>query len=120
MRSIEEVIEEVKQKPEAMRRRYMYGCVAVAMVIVIAIWLLSVMQSFQSASEDVTAVKNQVTNTFPKTPETPSLSDIAEQGKRLQINGGSPAEQATQNYFDTEIQKKNQSSSRGDTPSDQQ
>lgn len=51
-------IEEVKAKPEHIRRRYVFGCVFASMFFVVIVWSLTVSENFKSTvakTEDVTA-----------------------------------------------------------------
>jgi len=50
MKSLQEKIEEIRRKPEHIRLRYAIVCVAAAMVLIIAVWLLSVKQHFSGMS----------------------------------------------------------------------
>lgn len=101
MQSIGEMIEDVQQKPEFIRRRYMYGCVAVTMVFILGIWLLSITEGFRSAATEAPEIRDQAAQIIPKTESTPSLSTLLDQGKSLQINDtGNQAE----NYFEKNLQ----------------
>jgi len=48
MRSLGDIIESVRQKPEHVRMRYVFLCVAVCMLLLFGVWLLSVSRAFQS------------------------------------------------------------------------
>jgi len=53
MKSIEVFIKRVRQEPEHIRLRYVFGFTALGMVIMIGIWILSITQSFgESLKED--------------------------------------------------------------------
>ncbi len=59
--NLEQWIEEVRKKPEHVRVRYVIGCVAASMVLVVGVWLLSVSESFKTvAGEAETGALNQV------------------------------------------------------------
>lgn len=45
-------IEEIRQKPEHVRLRYIWGLVAISMLFVITIWILSVKESAKSLNSD--------------------------------------------------------------------
>lgn len=61
MTRIENWIEEVRKKPEHVRVRYVIGCVAASMVLVVGVWLLSVSESFKTvAGEAETGEFSQV------------------------------------------------------------
>lgn len=46
MRSLWDTIDEIREKPEEIRRRYMFGYVSVTMLLIVGIWLISVQESF--------------------------------------------------------------------------
>lgn len=52
MERLEQWIESVRQKPEHIRVRYVIGCVAASMVLVIGVWLLSVSEGFKNVAQD--------------------------------------------------------------------
>ncbi len=45
-------IEEIRQKPEHIRLRYIWGLVAISMLFIITIWVLSVKESAKSLNSD--------------------------------------------------------------------
>lgn len=99
MRSVWDMIDEVREQPEAVRRRYMYGCVATTMVFVLGIWLLSVSESFRSVAVEAPELREQAAQVLPK-PDTSTLSGLIEQGKTLQVDDkGAKAE----DFFETEL-----------------
>ncbi len=99
MRSVWDMIDDVREQPEAVRRRYMYGCVAATMVFVLGIWLLSVSESFRSVAIEAPELKEQATQVLPK-PDASSLSGLLEQGKTLRVEDtGAQAK----DFFETEL-----------------
>lgn len=95
------MIDEVREKPERERQWYVYGCVAATMVLVLGIWLLSVTESFHSVASETPALKEQVMQALPQSPDTTSLSGLLEQGKSLQVpDKGVGAE----DFFESQLQ----------------
>ena len=86
MRSLWKAIDHVRVQRESIRRRYLYGCVSIAMVLIIGVWFLSLHESFQSITVDTQAVGEQLSQTIVKPATTPSLSDLVEQGKNITID----------------------------------
>lgn len=72
--SIQDWVEEVKQKPEHIRQRYVIGCVATSMFFVIIVWSLTVTEGFKKsiAKTQSTAANGGI---LPK-PSDFSLDDI--------------------------------------------
>lgn len=50
--SLDQWIEDIKAKPEPVRMRYLVGCVACSMLLVVGVWALSVSQNFRSIAND--------------------------------------------------------------------
>lgn len=99
MRSVWDMIDEVREQPEEVRRRYMYGCVTLTMVFILGIWLLSVSESFRSVAIEAPELKEQASQVLPK-PDTSSLTGMFEQGKTLKVDDkGAQAE----DFFETEL-----------------
>lgn len=48
--NLEQWVENIKQKPESVRFRYVLGCVAITMLLVLGVWSLSVTENFRSVS----------------------------------------------------------------------
>lgn len=46
---IERKIEEIRQKPENIRIRYVWGSVAVVMLVVISVWVVNLRESFRKS-----------------------------------------------------------------------
>lgn len=69
-------IEEIRNKPEHIRMRYVWASVLVSMIFIIIIWIFSMLTLFNkdsSQNPDLTPIKDQLQN-FKK--EAPSLKDI--------------------------------------------
>lgn len=61
--SISEKIEEIRQKPEHIRLRYVWIGVTVSMIFILFIWFFSLKNSFQSIPEEneqISELKNQL------------------------------------------------------------
>lgn len=72
--NIQDWVEEVKEKPEHIRQRYVVGCVAASMFFVIIVWSLTVTEGFKKS---VAKTEGAATNggLLPK-PSDFSLDDI--------------------------------------------
>lgn len=72
--NIQNWIEEVKEKPEHIRHRYVIGCVSASMFFVVIVWSLTVSENFKKtvAKKDGTATSGGM---LPK-PSDFSLDDI--------------------------------------------
>jgi len=46
-----EKIEQIREKPEHIRRRYVFICVTISMVLVFGIWMMSLKNSFNSSEK---------------------------------------------------------------------
>ena len=112
MRSLWEAIDHVRVQPESIRRRYLYGCVATTMVFIIGVWILSVHESFQSATVDTQAVGEQLSKTITKPSNAPSLSDLVEQGKSITVDS-TPANLESMDFFENQQRVKNVPSDEG-------
>lgn len=116
MRSIGDIIGDIRQKPEAIRVRYMYGCVVVTMLFILGIWFLSITESFRSIATEAPEIKDQAAQAFPKSDDsTDSLSELLEKGKTLDVGG---TNQQAEDFFETSLQEtKQQPASDGAAPS---
>lgn len=91
MVNIEKKIEEIRQKPEHIRLRYVYSMVAVSMVIILFIWFISLKVNFtdfgSSVDSTVTSVKNQFdieteSGDSSVSPESKSIDELLEESKK--------------------------------------
>lgn len=108
MRSLWDTIDEIREKPEDIRRRYMFGYVSVTMLLIVGIWLISVQESFRSMAdtESLDVVKDRATQSLPGSLGTQSLSELFEKGEKLDASSTSvPVE----DFFESEMRMKNQS-----------
>ena len=112
MRSVWDMIDDVREQPEAVRRRYMYGCVTATMVFVLGIWLLSVSASFRSVSVETPELKEQAAQVLPK-PDTSTLSGLLEQGRPLRVDDrGAKAE----DFFEAELRATSETAHEEEAP----
>jgi hypothetical protein len=86
-----EKIEEIQKQPENIRIRYVWGSVAISMLVVIAIWIFSMGSLFQGD-------KNQATQSVDSAPsitkqleelkkQAPSLKDFSEESLNVENEG---------------------------------
>lgn len=112
MRSLWDTIDEIREKPEGIRRRYMFGYVAVTMFLVLGIWLISLRESLDSVGKmgaDAERIKNQAAQqVLPGPAGARSLSDLLKDDE--QLNAGNPAVSA-EDFFGSEIRAKEEKKS---------
>jgi len=59
VKKIENKIQEIREKPEHVRVRYVMLCVAISMFVVFVVWMMNMQQSFSTIKSDNSdAVKN--------------------------------------------------------------
>jgi preprotein translocase subunit SecF len=74
--NISEKIEEVRQKPEHIRMRYVWFWLAVSMAFVVLIWIFSVKENFRSINFDGGQLP-EISNPLPEIKqELPSMESI--------------------------------------------
>lgn len=75
--NINKKIEEIRQKPEHIRMRYLWASVGFCMVIIIAIWILSIKTMFQdnATKEDLSKIQQSFSTTKEKTSQ--SIQELA-------------------------------------------
>ena len=100
-RGIWEKIEWIREQPEHIRMRYVFGCLAVSMAFIAGIWLLSLKESFRSISHDVPSAVEKGKGLLPG-GQAPSLSDLMEQSAPLRVDGQD--EKTGQQYFEEQFQ----------------
>lgn len=70
--SIERKIEEIRQKPENIRRRYAIGMVAVVMLVVFGIWVIGLRESLGGGvASDAETVRDAFSPDPSSTPANP-------------------------------------------------
>lgn len=80
--NISEKIDHVRRQPEHIRMRYVWGCVALSMLVVMIIWGFSVASLFKSKDIDPNApdsVANLKKQLQTVSEQTPSLKNFSEQ-----------------------------------------
>lgn len=110
-RSLWEKIEWIREQPEHIRMRYVFGCLLVSMAFILGIWLLSLKESFRSIGKDVPAAVEQGRGLLPG-GETPSLSNLLEQAAPLRADGQD--EKTGQQYFEEQFRTQTEDTG-GDT-----
>lgn len=81
--NVQRGIEYVQQKPESVRIRYVVGCVAVVMLLVIGVWSLSVSDSFRSLSQGAGTLTEGAKGVIPKATDF-SLDTVLSGGKSFE------------------------------------
>jgi len=99
-----EKIEEIRQQPEHVRMRYVFGCLFISMLFIFGIWILSLGESFRNISKDVPGVVENGKKMLPN-EQIPSLDDLLQKATPLQ-----PESQSTTggDYFNNQAQNKTQ------------
>jgi len=95
--NISNKIEEIRQKPEHIRIRYVWGLVAISMVVVIIIWVFSLEDSFKK----VDSGNGQTLPDFKKSLEelnnmNPSIQEINENPSGNESSVSQPPEEQSQ------------------------
>lgn len=74
-------LEEIRQKPESIRIRYVWGSVAVSMLIIIIIWIFSLEESFKKINSDEFQKMPDLKQNFEEIKsikdDLPSIKDIS-------------------------------------------
>lgn len=99
--NIWEKIEWVRQQPEHIRMRYVFGCLIVSMAFVIGIWLLSLKESFGNISRDVSNTAEKSKEQLPDV-KMPSLDSLLEKNAPLGANTNKE-EQTGEEYFEEQF-----------------
>jgi hypothetical protein len=74
--NIERKLEEIRQKPEHIRMRYVWGAVAVCMFLVILIWIFSFKNTFESSSSDKVTLPDLKSAYESSKQELPSIQSF--------------------------------------------
>lgn len=88
--NINKKIEEIRNKPEHIRLRYVWGSVGACMLFVLVLWVFSVRETIKTMSKDVKSSGSCMTdfkNKFNEQNEdrAPSIGEIMDQtGQRLE------------------------------------
>ncbi len=65
--NLEQWVAKVQAQPEPIRMRYLFGCVAFSMLLVVGVWSLSVSEGLQSISQETKSAAKEVQGLLPKT-----------------------------------------------------
>lgn len=76
---LQDKIEEIRRKPEHIRIRYVWACVSVSMVFVIAIWIISIAVQNKKSNPSEIIPDQQILNQFQD--QKKSLEDVTSQMK---------------------------------------
>jgi len=98
-----EKIEEIRQKPEEARMRYVFFSLFVSMLFVFGIWMLSLEESVQNVKNAISKPSYDKLPSLP-TEEKESLNTLLQ--KAIPINTDSPTDQS--NYFQQAVEKEKQ------------
>ena len=114
--NIWEKIEWVRQQPEHIRMRYVFGCLIVSMSFVIGIWLLSLKESFGNISRDVSNTAEKSKEQLPDV-KIPALDSLLEKNAPLGANTNKGEEEKTgQEYFEEQFRSQSSEQNTGQTP----
>ncbi|EKE25128.1 MAG: hypothetical protein ACD_5C00281G0001 [uncultured bacterium] len=81
MVGIAEKIEEIRRKPEHVRVKYVWGCVAASMLLIITIWFFSIaaMLKKDAPKTEMDNIENLKTQLKDINEQTPSIKDIGQE-----------------------------------------
>lgn len=96
--NISKKIAAIRRQPEHIRIRYVWGCVALSMLLIMIIWFFSIASLFSSDSsqvgeDSVANLKNQLQNI---NQQAPSLEDFTQKPLTVGNEGVSPAGNSTE------------------------
>lgn len=97
-----EKIESIRQEPEHIRMRYVFGCLIVSMAFIVGIWLLSLGESFRNISKDVPGTVEKGKSMLPK-EKAPSIDDLLQKTTPLHPDQGGASTGG--DYFNEQFQK---------------
>jgi hypothetical protein len=80
--NIKEKIKEINSQPENVRMRYVWGCVAVSMLIIFVVWIFSIVSMFSGKENRATSKDNSDVADLQK-----QFQDIKEQAPSLKALG---------------------------------
>lgn len=87
----------IREQPEHIRMRYVFGCVAVSMMFILSIWFLSLKDRFSSLATTPSTLLEAEKEALSETPKT-SLNSLLQAGETLQVDGQS--KKTGQEYFE--------------------
>ncbi|MFH0969796.1 MAG: hypothetical protein V1804_04775 [Patescibacteria group bacterium] len=96
--NISQKIEEIRQKPEHIRLRYVWGSVAISMIFIIIIWVFSFSESFKkkeaTSGADISGIKQSMEDLKSVKDSVPSINEITKNAQtinnQLQKNPATP------------------------------
>ncbi len=97
MSRVWEKVEYVRAQPEHIRMRYVVGCLLVAMIFILGIWMLSLRESFGTASEDLSFPEEKAL--LENSGGVPSLQDLFQASTPLQLENEAQAPMTGEEYF---------------------
>lgn len=94
--NISKKIEEIRAEPEHIRLRWVWGSVAVSMMIIIAIWIFSIGSLFRN-EERASDSNSQITKQLQELgQQAPSLKSLSDQALNLEAEGVSTKSSETE------------------------
>lgn len=102
--NLEQWIQNVQAKPEPVRMRYLIGCVAFSMILVIGIWSLSVSENLRSLSQDTKNVTENAQGLLPKASDF-SLDSLLSGDKSLEDR---KKEVSGETFFQNQLESREQ------------
>lgn len=85
MIDIEKKIEEIRQKPEYIRVRYVYGMVGVSMIMILFIWFISLKVNFSSFDNSVESGVSNIKNQFSNETEN-ATTETGDKNEKVEID----------------------------------
>lgn len=81
MVNLSEKIEEIRKKPESVRVKYVWGCVAASMLLVITIWFFSIaaMLKKDTPKTETDSIENLKEQLKDINEQAPSIKDIGQE-----------------------------------------
>jgi hypothetical protein len=113
--NIWEKIEWVRQQPEHIRMRYVFGCLIISMSFVIGIWLLSLKESFGNISRDVSNTAEKSKEQLPDV-KMPALDSLLEKNAPLGANTNKGEGKTGQEYFEEQFRSQSSEQNTEQTP----
>ena len=78
--SLDKKLESIRQKPEHIRKRYVWASVILCMLFVLMIWFFSIKTNFSSTNEESSSSFTQIQEQFDESgeslPQMPSIEDF--------------------------------------------
>ncbi len=88
---INKKIEEIRQQPEHIRLRYIWGLVAISMLFIVTIWVFSLKESAKKLHSEDTSNLPDISQSLEEIGKikdsTPSINDIMENDQNLTNTG---------------------------------